>query len=54
LLKKINLPCTYEPSLALRHALQPEKCAKKYQGYEKTIKPSDVRSWEEKFTAMGL
>jgi surface carbohydrate biosynthesis protein len=53
-LKKLDLPCTYEVSLALRHALQPEKCAKKYQGYEKTIKPSDVRIWEEKFTAMGL
>ena len=53
-LKSAGLPCTYDPLLSVRHALQPAKFARKYQGYEKTIKPSDVRAWEKNFQSMGL
>jgi len=54
LLKMIGLPCTYKPLLNIQHKLQPGKYARKHQGYEKTIRPSDVRTWMKKFEEMGL
>jgi surface carbohydrate biosynthesis protein len=53
-LKKIGLPCTYSPLLSIKYALNPKKYSRKNAGQEKTIKPSDVRAWEEKFKIMGL
>lgn len=54
LLKKLNLPCTYKPFLSIKHALQPGKYARKYQGYEKTIRPSEVSEWLKKFRDAGV
>ena len=53
-LKWLGLPCTYKPLLSIQYKLNPEKYARKYQGYEKTIRPADVRGWMEKFNDLGV
>ncbi len=47
-----DLPYNYDPLLALKLSINPNKYREKVRVYRKTIKPSDIRFWKQKISAL--
>jgi surface carbohydrate biosynthesis protein len=53
LLQKLGLPVSYDPFLSIKACLAPNRYRAKTFTYEKTVKPSDLKSAEAMLAAVG-